>query len=356
MDKFSAGEIIESIAEITKHVDRDKLEASLANTLHERLEIDRVAIYKVHYQYNQPKHLLMLEVVGGKLHIYNLEQATRKAPPSPPVIEQLDNCLKNKSAAVIALSKYKNVFFQPTLNHLNEVVSIFTLSCNENSYQGTEKSMKGYFQVYRNYLKLLNESEHDTLTGLLNRRTFDRDLDKLMTEWQEKIVLESDDSNHVNRRSGHSENGNWLAVVDIDFFKRINDEYGHLYGDEVLLLLANIMRESFRNYDKIFRFGGEEFVVILRDTGQEGAGTALNRFHKKVGDFHFPQVGNITVSIGYEEIANQTIPSEVLRLADDALYYVKEHGRNGVRCYGELLAEGKVKVVQAPVHDDIELF
>ena len=63
-----------------------------------------------------------------------------------------------------------------------------------------------------------------------------------------------------------NEKGNWLAVIDIDHFKRINDEYGHLYGDEVLLLLSNIMRKVFRSYDKLFRFGGEEFVVILPST------------------------------------------------------------------------------------------
>ncbi len=189
-----------------------------------------------------------------------------------------------------------------------------------------------------------------------NRRTFDRDLDKLMSEWQKKDVIVDNDKSNVNRRADNSEKGNWLAVVDIDFFKRINDQYGHLYGDEVLLLLANIMRESFRNYDQLFRFGGEEFVVILCDTDQLGAESALTRFHKKVGEFPFPQVGHITVSIGYEEIANQTIPSEVLRLADEALYYVKEHGRNSVRYYKQLLAEGKVQAPSTPVHDDIELF
>ncbi len=355
MDKSSADEIIKSIAEITQHVDRDQLEASFASTLYEQLDVDHVAIYKVYYHYNQPKYLLMLEVRDDQQHIYGLAVATEKEPPH--IIEQLTSCLQSKKPAIVQRPDNKMIFLQPIMNHLNEVVSIFTLSSSESSnYHENEKPMTGYFQVYRNYLRLLNESEHDTLTGLLNRRTFDRDLDKLMSEWQKKDVIVDNDKSNVNRRTDNSEKGNWLAVVDIDFFKRINDKYGHLYGDEVLLLLANIMRESFRNYDQLFRFGGEEFVIILRDTDQSGAESALMRFHKKVGEFSFPQVGHITVSIGYEEIANQTIPSEVLRLADEALYYVKEHGRNSVRHYKQLLAEGKVQALSTPTHDDIELF
>ena len=57
---------------------------------------------------------------------------------------------------------------------------------------------------------------------------------------------------------------NWLAVVDIDHFKQVNDRFGHLYGDEVLILVANILRSSFRSHDRIFRFGGEELGVLLR--------------------------------------------------------------------------------------------
>ena len=71
---------------------------------------------------------------------------------------------------------------------------------------------------------------------------------------------------------------NWLAVVDIDHFKLVNDRFGHLYGDEVLILVANILRSSFRNQDRIFRFGGEEFVVLLRAATLENARQGFDRF------------------------------------------------------------------------------
>jgi len=355
MTRDYSHDIIASIAEITRHSDRNELEASLASTLYKLLNTNRTALYKVHYEYNQPKFILALEVVNDQLRI--------PPPDHPPeqesteIITDLKACLLHKEATLIQLGPEKSRYLQPILNHLNEVASIFVLSGNELTYRNNEELISYYFQIYRNYLRLLNESEYDALTGLLNRRTFDRGLDKLIAEWQIKTAsLDGNDSNKSNRRNIENKSRNWLAVVDVDFFKRINDNYGHLYGDEVLLLLANIMRDSFRNYDQLFRFGGEEFVVILHSTDYAGAETALGRFHDKVNDYSFPQVGNITVSIGYEEIANQTVPSEVLRLADDALYYVKENGRNQVRCYNQLLAEDKIQATLPPARNDIELF
>ncbi len=355
MTRDYSDDIIASIAEITQHSDRAEMEASLASSLYKLLNINRAALYKIHYEYNQPKFTLALEVVNNKLQLLQPEHPPEKK--DSPIAEKLQQCLLKKEATLTCLGTEESLYLQPILNHLNEVASIFILTGNETTYRSNEKLITYYFQIYRNYLKLLNESEYDTLTGLLNRRTFDRGLDKLITEWQTRTTaFDSNDENEANRRDTESKSSNWLAVVDVDFFKRINDNYGHLYGDEVLLLLANIMRNSFRNYDQIFRFGGEEFVVILHNTDYAGAEVALGRFHNKVGDYPFPQVGNITVSIGYEEIANQTVPSEVLRLADDALYYVKENGRNQVCCYNQLLAENKIQATQPPVRNEVELF
>ncbi len=343
-------EIIKSIAEVTTHADRDLLGASFANTLHKLLDVERVAVYKVHYKYNQPKYILTLEITDEMEFIHQNNQEYADIP------SDANDCITNKEPLLMRASQGKFTYFQPIVNHLNKVVSLFSVSGDDPGSQPFESIMKGYFQIYLNHLKLLNESEHDTLTGLLNRRTFDRDLDRLMTEWNQISTAANGQLTNVDRRSQEDSKNNWLAVVDVDFFKRINDQYGHLYGDEVLLLLANIMRESFRDYDKLFRFGGEEFVVILCGTDHPGAASALQRFHKKIGTYPFPQVGNITVSIGYDEIANQSIPSEVLRLADDALYFGKENGRNCICYYTQLLAEGKVNAPQTAVHDDVELF
>src|SRR3546814_19890916 len=82
----------------------------------------------------------------------------------------------------------------------------------------------------------------------------------------------------------------WLAVADIDHFKRINDTLGHLYGDEVLLLLAQVMKRSFRHDDLLFRFGGEEFVIVISAPDRGSANIAFDKFRRNVETFTFPQV------------------------------------------------------------------
>ena len=134
------------------------------------------------------------------------------------------------------------------------------------------------------------------------------------------------------RRSGF-----WLAVMDIDFFKRVNDNFGHLIGDEVLLLMARLMRTNFRFHDQLYRFGGEEFVILMRCASPEASGKVLERFRRMVEEHVFPQVGYITVSVGYTMLRNDDTPGAAFDRADKAVYYAKAHGRNQVVSYQELV-------------------
>ena len=145
------------------------------------------------------------------------------------------------------------------------------------------------------------------------------------------------------RRQINSGKEQWLAVVDIDHFKRVNDEFGHLYGDEVLLLVANLLRTSFRPQDGLFRFGGEEFVILLRATALEDAQMIFERFRNNIEQHHFPQVGQVTVSIGFDRIGLNATPVVILGHADMALYHAKTNGRNQVCYYEGLVSSGQLK-------------
>lgn len=354
MRKRSADEIIASIAQVTGHTNRERLEASLASTLYEILDVERVAIYKIFYEFKQPECYLALEVINDKVQLTDTSQTLTRIRFD--AVPGLDNCIRHKRPALIPTEQQNCLYHYPIVNHLSMVVSVFTLSGPEQQFNQNSTFINGYFQIYRNYLHLLDESEHDTLTGLLNRRTFDKNLEQILNEWhQSHDPMESGNGELPSRRH-KDDRGNWLAVIDIDHFKQVNDQYGHLYGDEVLLLLANIMRDSFRGYDKLFRFGGEEFVAILRATDQAGANKALERFRTAVANHEFPKLEPITISIGYVEIANQAIPAEVLGHADDALYYAKEHGRNRVCQHERLITTGKLTSIKALITDDVELF
>ena len=216
----------------------------------------------------------------------------------------------------------------------------------------TVQIIGGIVSVYRNFQNLLDYSERDSLTGLLNRKTFDDQLAKIL---QVCPGQEGQERRDEPERRQHSETEKqWLAVVDVDHFKLVNDKFGHLYGDEVLLLIANLLKSSFRTQDRVFRFGGEEFVVLLRSTTQANAQKIIDRFRGYVEKHHFPQVGTVTVSVGFVSISAHEAPVVILGRADQALYYAKSHGRNLACHYDELVSAGLLHTVE--VNDTAEFF
>jgi diguanylate cyclase (GGDEF)-like protein len=200
--------------------------------------------------------------------------------------------------------------------------------------------LMGVFLVYQNYQRLLDYSERDPLTGLYNRRTFEEQFAR-QVDVQENVAGN-------DRMPRH-----WLAMLDIDHFKVINDRFGHLYGDEVLILVAKRLRMALRAEDHIFRYGGEEFVVLLRSITLAQARGVVERLRAAIEGYAFPQVGTVTVSIGFAATQAGT-PVENLGRADQALYYAKDHGRNQVCFYDDLVSSGasKTKIT----HGDVDLF
>lgn len=207
-----------------------------------------------------------------------------------------------------------------------------------------QRLIRGIVTVYANYQSLIDYSERDSLTGLLNRKTFDARFAQMTAQGVAPRHLAL--PGQPERRHSAQARENWLAVIDIDHFKKINDRFGHVYGDEVLILLANILKSSFRANEKIFRFGGEEFVVLLRSATLEQASMAFERFRRAIEQHDFPQVGRVTVSLGFVSMSGDT-PVAVLGHADQALYYAKEHGRNQIQLYDRLVADNLLQA-QAP--------
>ena len=146
----------------------------------------------------------------------------------------------------------------------------------------------------------------------------------------------------------------WLGVVDIDHFKTVNDRFGHLIGDEVLLLLSRIMRGCFRHSDQLYRFGGEEFVVLLLCHDETDASAAFERFRHVVQDYPFPQAGTITVSVGFTAIEAGDTPAAAFERADRAVYHAKHCGRNQVGSHAELMRRGLIEDDRRV--SDVELF
>ncbi|HET6786443.1 MAG TPA: GGDEF domain-containing protein [Aquabacterium sp.] len=176
--------------------------------------------------------------------------------------------------------------------------------------------LAGYMVVNRLVRKLQHLSHHDSLTGLLNRRAIE--------------YLLSRESQRLQRFGEHFS----LLILDIDHFKRINDRLGHAAGDAVLCAVAQTLQAHAREVDRVARFGGEEFCVLLPHTLHEGALQAAERLREAVNLISIPwndEVIAVTISTGVATADNPEETLEtLLQRADQALYRAKEEGRNRV--------------------------
>ena len=210
--------------------------------------------------------------------------------------------------------------------------------------------INGLLRVYSNFRGLLDYGERDTLTDLLNRKTFEGSF------MRATVAQDAPDTSDGNkRRTSTSAHPNWLAMIDIDHFKHVNDNFGHLIGDEVLLLLARLMRTNFRLSDQLFRFGGEEFVVLMQNVSPFDATRVFERLRAITQAHAFPQVGNITVSVGFSALRPGDTPSSAFSRADKSVYYAKAHGRNQSCNFEVLLAQGQLIEADDNI-GEIELF
>ncbi len=151
----------------------------------------------------------------------------------------------------------------------------------------------------------------DPLTGLWNRKMSDDMLDRVTDE-------------SIRYEKNYS-----MILLDIDFFKKINDKYGHHVGDKILVEFAKIVQENTRESDMLFRWGGEEFLIILPNTDIEGAATAADKILEKVRNHKYPDLKKgMTVSAGVAENTDKSDKDSFFKRVDKALYQAKDEGRD----------------------------
>ncbi len=121
-----------------------------------------------------------------------------------------------------------------------------------------------------------------------------------------------------------------MILIDIDYFKGVNDRYGHQAGDSVLVEFANILTTNIRHVDTVGRWGGEEFLVICPETSKEGVYNLAENLRKNISVYNFSDVGCLTASFGVSLYQEGDSAHSIIAKADVALYNSKESGRNRV--------------------------
>jgi diguanylate cyclase len=155
-------------------------------------------------------------------------------------------------------------------------------------------------------------SSTDYLTKLNNRKEIDS-------------LLKLNEEIYVNSKDAFS-----LILLDIDDFKMVNDTYGHLVGDDVLINISNILSKFTRKTDSVGRWGGEEFIIICPNTNLEEASNLAEKLRDKISKYQFHKVGNKTASFGVVCYKEDDSLNELLARVDDAMYLAKSKGKNRV--------------------------
>ncbi|HIJ85420.1 MAG: hypothetical protein HW380_1416 [Magnetococcales bacterium] len=336
-------EIVPYLVEMTGQSDRVGLIAHLVKTLNKFTSASQVRFFDIHQKAIKggQEGKLQVESVLVEPLCPNEEVITMDSLPG------LGKLIRQTSHLFMPFMHIKSGENEQLLFAMVEGSKVHSILHLDSIHFTTPDEMlaKLFWDMYINLERTIRAKDQDPLTGLLNRRSFDETITN---------ILDVNAQIHEINRAGGT--GACLAVFDIDHFKRVNDTFGHAIGDEVLILFAQQMQRIFRVADILYRFGGEEFLVILLKVDAPMALAALERFRETIANYRFPQVETVTVSIGFVMVNGQDFPPELIEKADKALYYSKENGRNQVNNFDDLVQNGRIANIERSTHDEVEMW
>ncbi|MFN4003078.1 MAG: GGDEF domain-containing protein [Hylemonella sp.] len=351
-------QLIDLFATLTDAREREALDRTLAQVLLELLQARRVTLYLRVGEAGQERWLpKVVQAAGAAAQIHDpLHADLRTLEPLVPDAPRERALQVNLPVVVEEEGAGGCLTCLPWLGHgLTEEAGVIEIRSAQRLQAQELAGIERALRIYRNMVALFDYSERDALTGLLNRKSFEETFYRSLGEQAPAATSEpaapAPDWPQRRRSAGGPF---WLALIDVDHFKQVNDHFGHQIGDEVLILVARILQNTFRGSDRVYRFGGEEFVVLLRCPDAATADLTLERLRQKMEQYRFPQVGRITISVGLSAVRGGDAPDMACNRADQAVYHAKRSGRNRVCNYDELVQQG---VLQADTRDGgIELF
>src|SRR5574343_996806 len=279
-------ELISHVVQISARRDRTEINSAMVDALLDLFHPQRLTIFRC---YAGGKKTVVFACAGAGPNGQFLRNAYLPDRDYCQAIERdplLNRCRKEMSVVLDVLDDSSHRIVFPVIR-LDEPVYLIDLSFSDEFSADQRVSLMGLIEYFGNHIALLDYGEADTLPGLASRKTFDKHLFELLGR-AATDNLQGYSNGSPSRRHGNPEGTHWLAVCDIDHFKRVNDNFGHLIGDEVLIMLAQAMRLSCRFHDRLYRFGGEEFVVLLRCEAEDAALLAFERLRQVCQAYAFP--------------------------------------------------------------------
>lgn len=334
--------LLDHIVGLTSLRDIELLEFSLLKTINGHLRAKRLVLVKCNRK-GIPVHLT--EITSEKVQVssedFLLDPDFQAAIDNIELHHKDEVLLHTEGSTVTAKTLYEN----------GGVKAILIAETSAKISAVNEHLIDGFMQIYRNFYDVLLESQQDQLTGLPNRKAFYNYIKKILHH-PEPVA---EDYPAVSERRKAADQSLWIAVVDIDHFKSINDRFGHLYGDEVLIAISQVLRVNLRETDRVFRFGGEEFVVVMKTHDRQGCALVLEKLRQTLESTRFARLEGVTASFGATELTPDIFHLTLLDHADQALFHSKQNGRNRVTFYEDMLASGAVQAETLET-GDINLF
>ena len=301
--------------DLTKNITAEDSANALSTVLSSRPGISYILVV---VKYPQKTHLTII--------------STQLATQKPDIKKKWDIALKDHYQTIINFTKPTMVNF---MNYIENQPIVAWPIVIDNTFISCVFLVveKDYVQTYlegghlflphlilgtkriRLFAELQEKARVDGLTGLYLRRYF---MERLYTEFQ---------------RSKRYKTDFYILMLDIDFFKKINDTYGHLVGDKVLVAISKVLSKSVRPGDLIGRYGGEEFIVLLPMVSEEQVLNIAETIRSSVQKTRFNENNftfSVTISIGISKYQNNTSSNDVISIADKALYQAKQSGRNKI--------------------------
>lgn len=340
--------LTEHLIKLTDHRDRELLELTLAKALLDLVPIDRVVMSRVISEEGEKRwlDLVTLDARGGGKVADPLRIDFQKLVPLKDARERF-RCIETHSKVELAWAGEEGpriTCFPLFPDSATEDEGVIEIHSGAVLGKAALESIGQLHHIYRNMFRLLAYSDRDPLTGLLNRKSLDDAFYSAVLEEMDAVAEQQGAKEAVveaGKERRHRVPPNyWLGTVVIDKFHLLSDMHGHLIMEEVTLLVARIMNNTFRTHDRIYRFGGEQFAVLFHCPEEALALSAFERMRANAEKFNFPQVGRVTISGGFTRILSDDSPSMALERAEQAVDFAQKNGTNKVCSHMDLVRRG----------------
>jgi len=324
---------IEHIVKLTDHRDRDLLELTLSKALIDLLPVRRIVIARVMREDGVGRWLEVarLDAQGGGRVI----DPQRVDFQSLVMLEDASDryeCLTTRSRVEIAWAgpDGPRITMLPLFSDSRSDDQGVLELHSDAALCPDDLTLVDYLRrIYRNMYSLLEYSDRDALTGLLNRKSLDDAFYSAVLEDLDGATVAPAAVETTGHERRHRVPVNyWLGSACVDNDALINDKHGRAVADEVLQLVARIMSNTFRTYDRLYHFGGEDFGVLMHCPDEALVLSAFDRFRANVEKFNFARVGRVTVSCGFTSVMADDSPKTAMEKTQLAVDFARRGGGN----------------------------